>query len=172
MELLVPEEYCKAMSVMYQSAPETEWEKTRATIESQLGKKVEEVFSELEHKPVSSASIAQVHFGKLKTGEQVAVKVQHPWLAEEVTIDIKMTETLVNLGMAIFKDFNYGWLIKDMKLSLPQELDFRIEAENAIKSRKLFEDNEKVKIPKIYKKHSTVIFLCKILEKSYDDGVC
>jgi len=39
-----------------------------------------------------------------------------------------MTEIAATIGKKIFKNFDYDWLVNDMKTSLPIELDFRIEA--------------------------------------------
>jgi len=50
-----------------------------ATIEKELGRPVDELFSEITPEPVAAASLGQVYKAKLRaTGEQVAVKVQRP----------------------------------------------------------------------------------------------
>ena len=141
---------------MYENAPKSSWDEIKETIEGTLGKKVEDIFESIEEEPLSSASIAQVHVARLKTGEKVAVKVQHQWLKEDLPIDTKMVEFLVNLGQKVFNDFNYGWLLDDLKRNLPQELNFEIEARNAIKMKELFKGDQTVKIPKVYQDFSNV----------------
>ena len=57
-------------------APRTKFRDVKDIVESELGKKLEDIFSEFEEKPLASASLGQVHKAKLKsTGEVVAVKV-------------------------------------------------------------------------------------------------
>jgi len=91
---------------MYQAAPTSDFESVRNSFENSTGMKIEDVFSEFSEKPISSASIAQVHVARLKSnGKKVAVKVQHPWLREEVAIDTKMTEAFIDFGSMMFKDF-------------------------------------------------------------------
>lgn len=112
--------------------------------------------SEFDEKPLSSASIAQVHEAYLKNGEKVAVKVQHEWLQEESTIDMLVVELFATLGKKLFDDFDYDWMVKDMKNNIPQELDFRIEASNAIKIKELFKRDPHIKVPNIHKDFSSV----------------
>lgn len=66
-----------------------------ATIELELGKKVEELFSEITPEPVAAASLGQVYKAKLrKTGETVAVKVQRPAVLETVSLDLYLAREL------------------------------------------------------------------------------
>ena len=67
----------------------------RKVIEKELGKPVEEVFSHVDEKPIAAASLAQVHRAKLrKEGDEVALKVQRPYLDGTVAIDVFIINTL------------------------------------------------------------------------------
>lgn len=59
-----------------------------ATIEAELGRPWTEIYAELSPEPVAAASLGQVYRGRLKTGEEVAVKVQRPYVLETVTVDL------------------------------------------------------------------------------------
>lgn len=59
-----------------------------ATIEAELGAPPSELFAELSEDPIAAASLGQVYKGKLSTGEDVAVKVQRPYVLETVTVDL------------------------------------------------------------------------------------
>lgn len=66
-----------------------------ATIELELGKKIDELFSEITPEPVAAASLGQVYKAKLKkTGETVAVKVQRPQVLETVSLDLYLAREL------------------------------------------------------------------------------
>ena len=67
-----------------------------------------------------------------------------------------MTEITATIGKKLFKNFDYDWLVADMKTTLPIELDFRIEAENAKVMDNLFSDNPQIKVPNVYSKFSSV----------------
>lgn len=49
-----------------------------------------------------------------------------------------------------FKDFKYAWLANEFRVNLPKEIDFKEEGENAEKIRKIFENDERVIVGKIY----------------------
>ena len=168
LDILVPDEYVAAFRDMFQNAPTSEFKEVKRVFEETTGKKLEDMFTTFHEKPISSASIAQVHEAYLKTtGEKVAVKVQHEWLHEEATIDVMVCEIMATLGKKFFKDFDYDFIIKDMKKNVPQELDFTIEAYNAITIRKLFSDNKKIKVPYVYQDLSNK----KVMTMEFVEGI-
>lgn len=66
-----------------------------ATIERELGKPVDEFFSEITPEPVAAASLGQVYKAVLReTGETVAVKVQRPQVLETVSLDLYLAREL------------------------------------------------------------------------------
>lgn len=76
---------------MCMKAPKTKYEHIKSIFEEEMGQKIEDIFSEFEEEPLASASLGQVHKAKLrKTGEIVAVKVQHKWIKEQVPGDLRM----------------------------------------------------------------------------------
>ena len=76
LDQLIPPEYVVAFQPMLMYAPKTPFHDVRSIIESDLGGKLEDHFSEFSETPLASASLGQVHKAKLKsTGETVAVKV-------------------------------------------------------------------------------------------------
>ena len=60
----------------------------------------------------------------------MAVKIQHPWIQENVQLDIDTVSFFLSLGKKLFKEFNYTWISDDMKRNLPQEVNFLNEIKN------------------------------------------
>lgn len=55
--------------------------------------KADQLFSDIDPKPLGAASLAQVHKAKLRsTGENVAIKVQHSYVRGDAKIDIAIIE--------------------------------------------------------------------------------
>jgi aarF domain-containing kinase len=66
-----------------------------ATIEEELGRTIEDLFSEITPEPVAAASLGQVYKAVLRdTGETVAVKVQRPAVLETVSLDLYLAREL------------------------------------------------------------------------------
>ncbi|KIH44936.1 hypothetical protein ANCDUO_25030 [Ancylostoma duodenale] len=64
LEYLIPTEYTSTLSVLTSKAPKASLEDVVYVIESELGKKVDEVFSEFSEEPIGAASLAQVHIAR------------------------------------------------------------------------------------------------------------
>src|SRR5699024_4774142 len=109
------------------------------------GKSVDELFESFEPEPIGAASLAQVHVAVMKeTGQKVAVKVQHPALAEWVPLDLALTSFTFSMLKRFFPEYDLEWLSKEMELSLPQELNFQLEGENATRASEYFRTKPEV----------------------------
>ena len=73
---LVPHEYVIEFEKMQEHAQEISYKETKEIVESELNKKIGDVFVDFQVKPIATASISQVHVARLKSGEKVAVKIQ------------------------------------------------------------------------------------------------
>lgn len=126
-------------------------------IEEELGLNIAEIYQEISPEPVAAASLGQVYKAVLHTGEDVAVKVQRPNLAPIITLDLY----LMRLGakwIAPFLPLNLGHdlklIVDEFGTKLFEEIDYINEARNAEKFATNFQDDEEIKVPKIYWKYS------------------
>ncbi|BFZ61862.1 hypothetical protein YB2330_002940 [Saitoella coloradoensis] len=139
MAYLIPIEWVEAMIPLQDRAPASSYESVRAMIEGDTGEKFEDIFKEFDEVPLGVASLAQVHRAVLrKDGQEVAVKLQHPEIAAYSRIDVSVTSFVLDLIQRAFPEFTLGWLGEEMREHLPRELDFTLEAENAINTQKYF----------------------------------
>ena len=107
--------------------------------EKDTGESILDVFSAFETQPIGAASLAQVHRATLKgTGQEVAVKLQHPALEEWVPLDFMLTRLTFATLKRVFPEYDLSWLSEEMELSLPQELDFAQEGKNATRAKEYF----------------------------------
>ena len=60
----------------------------RSILREELGRPLEEVYSEIDPVALASASIAQVHAARLVTGEEVVIKVQKPGVETVLLTDL------------------------------------------------------------------------------------
>ncbi|KAF3930975.1 hypothetical protein ABW19_dt0207773 [Dactylella cylindrospora] len=104
------------------------------------GSTISDLFSEFDEEPIGTASLAQVHRARLReSGEEVAVKLQHPSLAEWVPLDLSLTRFALTNIKFFFPEYPMDWLSEEMEVSLPVELDFEEEAKNIYRVREHFQ---------------------------------
>ncbi|XP_065577697.1 aarF domain-containing protein kinase 1-like isoform X3 [Artemia franciscana] len=150
LEYLLPIEYVETMRVLHSKAPQSPLDDIMKVLRTDLNKEPEEIFEAIDPEPLGAASLAQVHKAKLKDGTTVAVKVQHPLVKAHSLVDMKTMELLVRLVAWTFPEFQFEWLVEEMKKNLPLELDFRCEGENAERVRRTFSCFPWLKVPQIY----------------------
>jgi ubiquinone biosynthesis protein len=111
------------------------WETVRRVVEEDLGRTVEAVFERFDREPLAAASIAQVHAARLRTGEDVVVKVQRPQVAGLVRKDLRVLAYLAPhlVGrIPIAALANPPALVELFADTIVEELDFRLEAANML----------------------------------------
>ena len=95
--------------------------------------------------------MAQVHRAVLLNGEEVAVKVQHSDLANQVEGDLALMHWFVWGAKKMFDDFRYEWLVEEFDKNIRNELDFVKEAKNLKRAQKFLEENkfDNIYVPKV-----------------------
>ncbi|RWR99916.1 putative aarF domain-containing protein kinase 1-like protein, partial [Dinothrombium tinctorium] len=102
LEYLVPKEYCSVLRVLHSKAPKSSLEDVLKVIKDDLKINPDEIFEEFPLEPIGTASLAQVYKAKMKTGETVAVKVQHPRVRANSLVDMTTMDLLVRAVAKIF----------------------------------------------------------------------
>ena len=87
-EGLFPEELVAQFRLLRDRVPAESFDDVRTVVEAELGRPISAVFEYFDQTPLAAASIAQVHAARLRTGEEVVVKVQRPRVQELVRKDI------------------------------------------------------------------------------------
>ena len=134
-EGVFPEELVGEFRLCRDQVPAESFETVRHTVETELGRPLETVFSSFDEVPIAAASIAQVHAARLVTGEEVVVKVQRPEIDRQVRRDLAVMAWLAPLlvgRIPVAALANPPALIDLFAETIGEELDFRLEAENML----------------------------------------
>lgn len=154
---LIRKNYLEELIKLQDQLPPFENETAFALIESQLRRSVDDAYREISPHPVAAASLGQVYRAVLHTGEEVAVKVQRPFLRSRLTLDLylmrcgaqKLAPVLpLNLG------HDLTLIVDEFGAKLFEEIDYINEGHNAEKFATNFLDDPDVKVPKIYWEYS------------------
>ncbi|KAI1120931.1 ABC1 family-domain-containing protein [Nemania abortiva] len=140
MTYLLPYEWTSTFIPLQDKCPVSSYESIEEMFRQDTGEELQDYFSEFAHEPIGAASLAQVHLATVKeTGQRVAVKVQHPGLAQWAPLDMALTKFTFSTLKRFFPEYDLEWLSSEMEASLPQELDFQLEANNAIRTKQHFQ---------------------------------
>src|SRR5262249_47007962 len=134
-EGLFPEELVTEFKLLRDRVPPESFEDVRRVVEEDLGRPLVDVFESFQRTPIAAASIAQVHAARLRTGEDVVVKVQRPQIARLVRQDIEAMAWLAPhlVGrIPVSALANPPALIELFAETIVEELDFRLEAQNML----------------------------------------
>ncbi|KAI1501813.1 ABC1 family-domain-containing protein [Biscogniauxia marginata] len=139
MTYLLPYEWTNTFIPLQDKCPVSSYESIEEMFQADTGNELKDYFSEFAEEPLGAASLAQVHLATIKeTGQKVAVKVQHPSLAQWAPLDLALTKFTFSTLKKFFPEYDLEWLSSEMEASLPQELDFQLEAANAIRTQQHF----------------------------------
>ncbi len=97
-----------------------------------LGAEPAELFATYEEEPFASASIAQVHFATLHSGEEVVVKIQRPGIRRRVAADLQILKRFAQAveRAKLGRRLSAQDVVADFSDNLAEELDFRLEAQS------------------------------------------
>ncbi len=150
---LMPPDIAEELARLQDRVPPFPSEVAVATIERAFGQPLDEMFSSFERQPVASASIAQVHFGTLKDGREVAVKVLRPNMLPVIDKDLALMRMMagwVEKLSADGKRLKPREVVAEFDKYLHDELDLVREASNAAQLRRNMADLNLVLIPEMH----------------------
>ncbi|MBW4424956.1 MAG: AarF/ABC1/UbiB kinase family protein [Nostoc desertorum CM1-VF14] len=149
---LVPPVFLEELTKLQDQLPPFPNEIAYQFIKEELGAPPEEVYAELSAQPIAAASLGQVYKGKLKTGEEVAVKVQRPDLREGITIDLYILRNLAAWVQKKVKRVRSDLvgILDELGDRIFEEMDYIHEGENAERFFQLYGHMKDVYVPKIY----------------------
>jgi ubiquinone biosynthesis protein len=166
---LVPNELQDELERLQEEVPPFSGEESAAIVEAELGAPVEELFREFDRRPLAAASVAQIHRAVLADGEEVAVKIQRPGLAELVEVDIDILgELAVLLERYVPESRNISPrdLVAEFERGMRQELDFGRERTAIERFASQFAREEGIKVPRVYREYSSA----RVLTIEFIDG--
>ncbi len=153
---LLPTDLADELAKLQDRVPPFSSNEAVAIIERSFGRPLNDIFVEFTHKPVASASIAQVHFAVVKdkdgTTREVAVKVLRPGMLTVIDKDLSLMRMMagwVDRLSADGKRLKPREVVAEFDKYLHDELDFMREASNAAQLRRNMEGLNLVLIPEM-----------------------
>ncbi|KAH7853632.1 hypothetical protein Vadar_004918 [Vaccinium darrowii] len=159
---LFPPEYVQEFQNCFDRAPAIPFEEIQKILREELGRPIDSVYEYVDPMPIASASIAQVHGATLRgSQEDVVIKVLKPGIEDVLVADLNFVYIVVRILEFLNPELNRASLVgivKDIKESMLEEVDFNKEAANIESFRRYLESmglTRQATAPKVYPQCST-----------------
>lgn len=162
------EAFARVLAQLQSATPASPWSSVQRVVESELGQPLEQLFASFEPAPIASASIGQVHRARLADGREVAVKVQHPGIAEAMESDLGGAGSIASMANLLSPPgVNAKEMFDELAQRFREELDYRHEAKQQQLFAALHADNTRVHVPAIVRSHSAARVLTSELVRAH-----
>lgn len=155
---LFPEEILGELRTLQDRAPCMARADVAEILAAEYGRSPGEVFESLDHTPISSASIAQVHVGFLADGRKVAVKIVKKGIREKLRDNLRLLGWLIALSHRLsgrVRHMNALARFRELERLLITQTDMSLEASNQLELIHNFGNHAYVRIPALIPELST-----------------
>lgn len=162
-EDMLPKAYVEEFSRLQDRARPFSFETLQAILAVEFEGSEKQIFDHIDEKPLGAASIGQVHFATLKSGQHVVIKVQRPNVEQQIRTDLSILAGLTSILESLIpelKSLRPKIVIEELRRSLTAELDYFREASNTERMGHLFAGHPQIHIPYVYRDFSTRRVLC------------
>lgn len=132
---LLPDEYLQALTSLQDDVEEVSYSEIQQIVEDELGVRISKAFESFDEKPLASASIGQVHKALLRSGIEVAVKVQRPGIRKKFIDELDTIKEVAAFAMKHSKaarKYSLDTILEELRHILLNELDYIKEGQNLV----------------------------------------
>jgi len=150
---LLPEELIIELTKLQDAVPPFSGKIAKKILEDEFNGFNSEEIEYFNIEPFASASMAQVHRGRLKDGHEVVFKIQRQNIRKTIEEDIQIMRDLAKIlseRMPSIKHFDPEGLVEQFANSIQFELDFIHESINLKRFDYNFRENPHIHAPKVY----------------------
>jgi ubiquinone biosynthesis protein len=166
---MLPPPYIEALETLQDKVEPLPYELILKQLINEIGHP-ELVFEEFDPQPLAAASIGQVHRARLKSGEEVIIKIQRPGIEKKVESDLEILKGLARISERRSNEarrIGIAAMIEEYSRLLLRELDYAREARNTERVYNNFKDDTRVVIPQVYWEYTTP----RVLTQEFIEGV-
>jgi predicted unusual protein kinase regulating ubiquinone biosynthesis (AarF/ABC1/UbiB family) len=124
--------------------------RVKRVIEHDLDDRLGELFAAFDEAPFAIASLGQVHRARTTDGDEVAVKVQHPGVAEAVESDLRSFGVVGLILNRLAPGLDAGAMLDEIRERISDELDYEVEAQHQRRLERRFRRHPHVRVPRVH----------------------
>jgi predicted unusual protein kinase regulating ubiquinone biosynthesis (AarF/ABC1/UbiB family) len=156
-----------ALGALPASAAAVPFDRVRRVVERELEAPVRELFSDFDEEPFALASLGQVHRARTDDGALVAVKVQHPGVAEAIEGDLRNLGLVGPIMRRLAPGVDAGAVLAEVRERISDELDYELEAQHQRRLERRFRGHPHVLVARVH----TGVSTRRVLVTDYLEGL-
>jgi predicted unusual protein kinase regulating ubiquinone biosynthesis (AarF/ABC1/UbiB family) len=153
---VIPEPYVSELATLMDRVPATPWPIMSRVISRAYGRPPADVFESIAEVPLASASLGQVYEARVG-GRKVAVKVMRPGVERLIQADCAASRRILVVVERWFRGNarmlravrQFRVILEEFAFRVRDEVDYRIEAQNAVEVRENFADSPSIRVPEV-----------------------
>ena len=151
----LPPEYINELTKLQSQAPPMGWAFVKRRMQAELGAGWQHKFASFEHQPAAAASLGQVHRARSHDGKDLACKLQYADMQSAVEADLRQLAVLFAIRRQFDPAIDTSEIIKEIGARMREELDYRREAKHVALYRDMLEDEDTIRVPRVWPELST-----------------
>lgn len=167
---LVPKDIIEELQKLQDHVGAFPYPQAKAIVERELKQPIGDLFAVFHEDAFAAASIGQVHYAELRSGEKVVVKVQRPEIQAEINTDLEILVDLARIAenrLEWARNYRVRDMILEFAKALKKELDYVQEAKNIMKFGEQYDKVPNIHIPLVYQDYSSR----RVLTMQYLEGI-
>ena len=160
------DELQRSLGALRDNVPPVRFADLETLMRHEFGGPLDRVFSDFDEHAFAAASIGQVHRATTVEGDDVAVKIQYPGIAEAVETDLRNATVLLPLVKRLAPGLDAAALAAEMRERIGEELDYELEAQNQRRIERLMRGHPFIRVPRVHTDLSTR----RVLVSEYVEG--
>src|SRR3954471_15528901 len=160
------DELRRTLAALRDDVPPVPFADLEKLMRQEFGGPMQRVFCDFDERAFAAASIGQVHRATTVDGDDVAVKIQYPGVAEAVDTDLRNATLLLPLVKRLAPGLDAKALAAEMRERIAEELDYELEAQNQRRIERLLRGHPFVRVPRV----DTSLSTRRVLVSEYVEG--
>ncbi|WP_433846820.1 ABC1 kinase family protein [Acinetobacter proteolyticus] len=163
-EHFLPEEITQALNTLNNQTVALAWPAIKTHLQDQLGSKLDELT--IDHEPIGTASLAQVHRATRKSdGLELVLKIQYPGVAEAIDSDMNLFKNMLKLTRMVPQTREFDQWFDEVREMMHREVDYSIEAATTRRFAERLKDDQRYVVPEIIEEFCAEKVLCMTFER-------
>jgi ubiquinone biosynthesis protein len=155
---LLPPAYTEALSRLQDDVEPFGFEEVERMVSDELGVRLSKAFQSFDPEPMAAGSLAQVHRAVLRSGQEVAVKVQRPGVRPQIREDLEALSELAGVldeHSERAHRYRVADVLEQFRRTMLRELDFRTEARNLTRLGENLRSMDTIRVPRPVEDYTT-----------------